>query len=163
MRLVSLGIAASILVVDQLSKVIALRTLDHGNVVHLLGDALSFRLVANAGAAFSIGSGSTWIFTVLALGVSGFVLREILRGVTNTWWAVTLGVLLGGALGNLLDRVLRPPAFGRGHVVDFIDYAGYFVGNVADIAIVGSALVIAWLSLRDVPLRVRSHGPDPAS
>lgn len=162
-RLASLGIAASVLVVDQLTKALALRSLDDGRVTHLLGDLLSLRLVANAGAAFSIGTGSTWVFTILALAVSIFVTREIARGVTNRWWVVTLGALLGGALGNLADRVFRPPALGRGHVVDFIDYAGFFVGNVADIAIVGSAVVIAWLSFRDIPLRARPHHPGPAS
>lgn len=155
MRVPSLIVAAVVLAVDQLTKVIALRTLDDGQVVPLLGELLSLRLVANPGAAFSIGSGATWIFTLIAVMISVLVLREILRGVTHRGWALTLGALLGGALGNLVDRVVRPPAFGRGHVVDFIDYAGFFVGNVADIAIVGAAVVIAWFSLRDIPARPR--------
>jgi signal peptidase II len=74
------------------------------------------------------------------------------RRLGSRGWAVALGMLLGGAVGNLADRLAREPGFGRGHVVDFLDYAGFFVGNVADIAIVAAAALIVLLSLRGVGL-----------
>lgn len=152
-----LVVALAVLAVDQLTKVVALDTLGGGRVVRLLGDFLSLRLIANAGAAFSVGAGRTWVVTVVAVVICGLVLVQIQRGVTHRVWAWTLGVLLGGALGNLGDRLFRAPGFGRGHVVDFIDYNGYFIGNVADIAIVAAAVVVAWLSLRDVPPRPQTQ------
>jgi signal peptidase II len=79
----------------------------------------------------------------------------------RTWWSVALfGIALGGAVGNLLDRLLREPGFGRGHVVDMINYHDWFVGNVADIAIVGSAAAFMVMSLLGgKPLKPVSEGP----
>src|SRR5699024_4573469 len=111
-----------------------------------LGDFLGLQLVYNPGAAFSIATGMTWVFTVISLVVIVFVIR-VARRLRSTIWAVTLGMLLGGALGNLYDRLLREPGFGRGHVVDFINYNGWFVGNIADIAIVGAAVLIGVLAV----------------
>ena len=74
------------------------------------------------------------------------------RRVGSLGWAVALGLLLGGSLGNLIDRFFREPGPGRGHVVDFIDYFGLFIGNVADIAIVGAALLIVVLALRGITI-----------
>ncbi len=104
------------------------------------------RLIFNSGAAFSVGSGSTWLFTIVAAVVVVVVLRMAPR-LTSLAWAATMGLLLAGALGNLTDRLVRPPAFLRGHVVDFIDYNGWFIGNVADICIVVAAIVLLGLSL----------------
>ena len=91
------------------------------------------------------------------------------RRIGSTGWAVALGLLLGGALGNLIDRLFREPSFGRGEVVDFIAYAHVFVGNVADIAIVVAAVVIVLLSIRGVRIdgtlessRVKAPGPHDA-
>jgi signal peptidase II len=150
-------VALLVLVLDLATKQLALARLSEGESVPVLGDLLSLRLVFNPGAAFSIATGMTWVFTLIAAGVVVVVARVAPRLGSRTW-AVALGMLLGGAVGNLVDRLARPPGFAQGHVVDFIDYAGLFVGNVADVAIVGAAVLIGWLGLRGVGVDGRRHG-----
>lgn len=140
-------IAVLVIVLDLVSKQLAIAALSDGERVRFLGDLLSFRLVYNPGAAFSLAAGTTWVFTVVATVVVVVVLRVSWR-LGSAAWAGALGLLLGGATGNLLDRLFRPPGFGVGHVVDFIDYAGFFVGNVADVAIVVAAGLIMLLTIR---------------
>ena len=123
----------------------------------LLGAFLRLYLVRNPGAAFSVGTGSTWLLTILAVVVLVVLIRAS-RRLGSMAWAWAFGLILGGALGNLTDRLIRDPGFGRGHVVDFIDYNGWFVGNVADIAIVGAALLIGLLALRGIGLDGRRDG-----
>ena len=151
------GVGLLTLVLDQGSKVWALAALTPGEPRDLLGPVLRLNLIRNAGAAFSLGDGVTWLLTIVALGIVVWVGRAALR-VGHRWWAVTLGMLLGGAIGNLIDRILREPGFGRGHVVDFIDYFGLFIGNIADIAIVAAAVIGALLALRGIPLEGVTHG-----
>ena len=136
---------------DQASKAAAVARLEPGDPHALIGDLLQLHLIRNAGAAFSVATGVTWVLTVVALVVVAVVLRSA-RRLGSTAWAVTLGLLLGGALGNLTDRLLRAPGFGRGHVVDFLDYGGLFIGNVADIAIVVAAAAVALQAVRGVGL-----------
>lgn len=138
----ALGIAGA----DQATKYLAEARLTQGVYVPLVGDLLGWQLIYNPGAAFSFATGMTWIFTVITLVVVVVVLR-VARRLRSAAWALALGMLLGGALGNLYDRLLREPGFARGHVVDFINYNGWFVGNVADIAIVLAAVLIAVLAL----------------
>ena len=138
--------AVVIVVVDQLSKQWALFALSDGQHTALLGRALGLVLVRNPGAAFSFATGQTWIFALIASLVVVIIVR-VSRNLASRSWAVALGLVLGGAVGNLIDRLLREPGFLRGHVIDFIDYGGYFVGNVADIAIVLAAVGIIVLSL----------------
>lgn len=133
------------LLLDQATKAIALERLVPGERTDVLGSWLGWRLVFNPGAAFSFGTGVTWIFTVV-MGVVAIAVLVGARRIYSRPWAFALGALLGGAMGNLVDRLAREPGFGVGHVVDFIDY-GVFIGNVADIAIVGSALLMVLLSL----------------
>jgi signal peptidase II len=136
------GVAAAVYGVDQLTKVLAVARLQPGDPRPLIGELLQLHLIRNAGAAFSMATGVTWVLTIVAVVVVVVVVRSA-RRLGSVGWAVTLGLLLGGALGNLTDRLLREPGFGRGHVVDFLDYAGLFIGNVADIAIVvGVALLV---------------------
>ena len=139
-----LGIAAVTILLDQGAKAWALHALPPGQSRPLLGEWIQLTLVRNSGAAFSIGNGATWLMTIIALAITTVVVVAA-RDVRNRPWAVVLGLLLGGSVGNLLDRFFREPGFLRGHVVDFIDYFGWFVGNVADIAIVVAAPVVAWL------------------
>lgn len=139
-------LALGVVVVDQLTKAWALRALADGHRVDLLGDWFGLVLVRNPGAAFSFATGQTWIFTVVAVVVSVVVIR-VSRRLDSLWWAVVLGLVLGGAVGNLIDRLVRAPGVFRGHVIDFIDYGGFFVGNVADIAIVVAAVAIVGLSM----------------
>lgn len=145
-----LGVAALTLAADQGTKAWALHALADGHPRELVGSLLSLRLIANPGAAFSMAAGQTWIITLVAVAVGVFVATQV-RRIRNAWWALGIGLILGGLLGNLGDRLFRPPSFGQGHVVDFIDYAGLFIGNVADIAIVGAAGLMVLLSARGVP------------
>ena len=145
------SITVVVLVLDQLSKVWALDNLEQGVRRVLVGDLLGLELVFNSGAALSIGTGMTWLLTLVAVGVIVFIVRAS-RRIGSLGWAVALGLLLGGALGNLMDRLFREPSFARGWVVDFIAYWNVFVGNVADIAIVVAAVMIVFLAATGVHL-----------
>jgi len=149
-------LAALVLLVDQLTKWWAESALVLGGEPKpLVGELLQLRLIYNPGAALSIATGMTWVLTVVVVIVVVVIVRAI-RRIGSTGWAVALGLLLGGALGNLGDRFFREPGFARGHVVDFIDY-GVFIGNVADIAIVAAAVLIVILSFRGIGLDGRRH------
>jgi signal peptidase II len=104
----------------------------------------------------------TWVLTLIACAVVIVVVRAS-RRLGSTGWAIALGLLLGGALGNLVDRLVREPGIARGHVIDFIAYANVFVGNVADIAIVTAAGLVVLQALRGVRLDgTREHAePKP--
>jgi signal peptidase II len=141
--------AVIVYVADQLTKAWALRSLTPNEPIDLIGSLIRLHLIRNAGAAFSIGNGATWVLTLIACGVLVFFLVTA-RRIGSLGWAWALGMLLGGSLGNLTDRVFRAPGPGRGHVVDFIDYFGWFIGNVADVAIVAAAALIALLALRGI-------------
>jgi signal peptidase II len=158
---VLLGLAAGVLLLDQASKVWALHALTPGEPVDVVGSLIRLNLIRNPGAAFSIGDGSTWILTAISLAILVWVVIGA-RKVANVPWAVALGLLLGGALGNLADRFFRPPGPGRGHVVDFIDYFGLFIGNVADIAIVVAAGLIMVLTYRGTAIGGPVHHPEHA-
>ncbi len=158
---VMIGLAVLTLLLDQLTKIWALRSLTPGEAVDLVGDAIRLNLVRNPGAAFSLGDGSTWILTVVSLTIVVWVVIGA-RKVGNLPWAIALGLLLGGALGNLGDRFFRPPGPGRGHVVDFIDYFGWFVGNVADIAIVVAAGIIMVLAFTGTSIAGPVHHAEHA-
>ncbi|WP_169987151.1 signal peptidase II [Microbispora sp. H13382] len=146
-----LVLAAVVLLVDQASKLWAISALSSGESITVIPQLIRLRLLLNAGAAFSIGEGATWVFTLTAAAAVAGILH-VGRRLRSPAWTIVLGALLGGATSHLLDRLFRPPAFAQGHVVDFIDYGGLFVGNVADIALVGGCALLLLLSLRDVPL-----------
>ena len=143
--------AALVYVIDQVSKGLAVRRLTPGDPVELVGSLVQLRLIRNPGAAFSLATGMTWVLTLVAVVVVVVVIRSS-RRLGSRGWALALGLLLGGAVGNLTDRLVRAPGIGRGHVVDFIDYNGYFVGNVADIAIVTAAVLVGLLGMRGIGL-----------
>ena len=148
----ALGVlAALVLAVDQITKALAVAWLRPDQSVPLLGDLLQLRITRNAGAAFSMATGATWLLTAVAVVIVVVVLRSI-RRLGSRGWAFALGLLLGGALGNLADRLVREPGIGRGHVVDFIAYGQLFIGNVADIAIVAAAALMGLLSIRGTHL-----------
>ncbi|MER6173336.1 signal peptidase II [Streptosporangium sp. NPDC001681] len=154
-----LALAAVVLIADQTSKIWAISALSDGERIPVIPQLIQLRLLYNPGAAFSIGTGATWVFALAAaIAVIGILYTG--RRLRSPAWTAALGGLLGGAASHLLDRLLRSPGFGRGHVVDFIDYGGLFVGNVADIALVGSCALLMLLSLRNVPLgEVADQGP----
>jgi len=151
-----------VLLVDQATKAWALANLLETVRRPLLGDLLGLRLVFNSGAALSIATGLTWVLTLIACAVVVVVVR-VSRRLGSTGWAIALGLLLGGALGNLVDRLIRDPGVARGHVIDFIAYANVFVGNVADIAIVTAAGLVVLQAMRGVRLDgTRDHAaPEP--
>jgi signal peptidase II len=156
-RTVTLAVtAAAVLVADVVSKVAIVATLAPGEHVHLLGDVVELTETRNGGAAFSIGPGATILFTAVAVAVVGVIVRES-RRLASRGWAVTLGLLLGGALGNLVDRLFRRPGPLRGHVVDWIQLPHWPVFNIADSAIVVGGCVAVLLATRGVTL----DGPRP--
>jgi lipoprotein signal peptidase len=147
--------AAAVLLADAVSKVIVVATLRPGEQVDLIGHVLRLTETRNAGAAFSVGTSATVLFTVVALGVVVVIAREA-RRLTSGGWAITLGLLLGGALGNLADRLLRSPGPLRGHVVDWIELPHWPVFNLADSAIVIGGCLAVLLASRGAPLDNRS-------
>lgn len=138
------AIALALVSVDQFTKWLALENLETGRSVPVLGDLLSWRLTFNDSAGFSIGFGATWFFTLLST-TAFLILMFRAHKVHNRLWLLLAGVIGGGVLGNLVDRLVREPGFANGHVVDFIQIPFNFpIFNFADICIsVGMALV-AW-------------------
>jgi lipoprotein signal peptidase len=143
--------ALLVLVADITSKAVVVSQLSHRGPVHLIGHVLELTLLRNGGAAFSVGAGSTIIFTAVAVAVVVVIARTA-RQLVSRRWAVCLGLLLGGALGNLSDRVFRSPGLLRGHVVDWIQLPHWPVFNLADSAIVVGGVLAVLLSMRGVEL-----------
>jgi signal peptidase II len=149
-RRIAFLLAAAVLVCDVISKALAVHFLEGQAPIALVGNFLKLSFARNPGAAFSFGTSSTLLFTVLAIGMS-LALGIAIGRVHNKYWALALGGVLGGALGNVVDRFFRSPSFLRGHVVDFIEFPHYPLFNLADSAIVISGVVIALLTFRGVP------------
>ena len=148
---VTLGVAAGVVVLDQVAKAIAVATLEGEPSVEVLGQWLQLTFVRNSGAAFSLAGSYTILISALAIGVSFFIVRSA-RTLSSTWWAVVLGAILGGALGNLIDRLFRSPGPFRGHVVDFLQLPHCPIFNVADMSLVGAAILAVLLSLFGVEM-----------
>lgn len=141
------GVAAFVLAADITTKALVVAHLREGEPVHLIGDVLEFNLLRNPGAAFSVGTGDTIVFTAIAVVVVVYIARTA-RKLRSTGWAITLGLLLGGALGNLVDRIFRAPGFLRGNVVDWIEVTRYWpVFNLADSAIVCGGILTVLLAM----------------
>jgi len=140
-----LSVAAVILTLDIVTKVLAVRLLTPGQPVPIVGDTVTWTLVRNSGAAFSMATGYTWMLTLIA---SAVVVGIIWMGrrLVSTGWAIGLGMILGGAMGNLVDRFFRAPGPLRGHVVDFFSIGWWPVFNVADPSVVGGAILLVTLS-----------------
>lgn len=143
------AIAVVVVGIDQWTKWWAEQSLSGRPPVQVVGDVLQFTFVRNPGGAFSLGTQYTWVFSIVAVAVAIAILWYS-RRVTSGWWLLALGVLLGGAVGNLVDRVIQPPGPGVGHVVDFLQLPNWPVFNVADMAVVGGAATIVILSLLGV-------------
>lgn len=157
--LILAGVAVFAVVLDQLVKWWVVSELrpriesGEGPIV-LLGGLLKFTYVENTGAAFSIGAGYTWIFSIVAVIVAVIIVR-ISRRLGSLGWAIALGGLLGGLLGNLIDRLSRPPSPGMGYVVDFISLPNFAVFNIADMFITLSAVGMVVLALRGIEISGR--------
>lgn len=147
--LLLLGSAAVIIfVADQVTKMLVVAQLVEGQRVPIIGDFLVFHFVRNPGAAFSLASGSTWIFSILAAVVTAAIIF-FARKIKSFAWAAVFGLLLGGTVGNLTDRLTREPSFGEGHVIDFISTPWMLpaIYNIADIAIVSSMILFVLLTI----------------
>nr|WP_245553986.1 signal peptidase II [Nocardia takedensis] len=131
---------------DLLTKTIAVANLTPGDPVEIIGDLVRLSLVRNPGAAFSMATGMTWLLTLVAAAVVIGVIR-IGSTLRSLWWAIGLGMVLGGALGNLTDRIFRSPGPLQGHVVDFVAVGWWPVFNVADSAIVCGAILLVVLTV----------------
>jgi signal peptidase II len=148
---VTFSVAAAVVLLDQITKFLAVRYLEGQPPVEVVGSWVRLLFLRNPGAAFSIGTGVTFIFTGIAVAVVVVVVRTS-RKLGSLGWAIALGGLLGGAIGNLIDRVFRDPGFLQGHVVDFIALPNFAVFNIADASIVCSATLMVLLSLRGVEI-----------
>ena len=155
------ALAVFVIAADQLSKWWAESTLGNGKNIPIIGDLLSFQLVYNPGAAFSLAEEYTWVLTIIA-ALAVVAITWYAWTVQSRAWAVALGMLLGGAITHLGDRLFRDPGFARGHVVDFINYAGFFIGNIADIALVGGAAMIIIISLMGITAKPENVATEPA-
>jgi len=146
-----LGVAALVIAADVISKVLVVAKIPERTYVHLIGNVFMLTQVRNGGAAFNLGGTSnTVVFTLIAVGVIGYIVRAAGR-MRSTGWAVALGLLLGGAAGNLIDRIFRAPGPFRGDVVDWIEVTRYWpVFNVADSCIVCGGILIVLLALRGI-------------
>ncbi|MFD7668519.1 signal peptidase II [Streptomyces sp. NPDC059788] len=161
-----LAVAGAAYLLDLGSKLAVVAELENGAPVQVLGDWLELRVLRNSGAAFGIGEATTIVFTVIAVAVAVVIFR-LARKLYSTPWAIALGLLLGGGLGNLTDRLFRAPGDFQGAVVDFIHVRGFSVMNVADCAIVcGGVLIVLFSFLgwemdnRDKPEGEGRAGPE---
>ena len=132
--------------VDRITKIWAEATLP-GDPIEVIPGVLTLRFTTNSGGAFSIGRSAPWFFVAVTAVVVVAILATSFRH-TNRFVAASLGLVLGGALGNLTDRAFRAPAF-RGRVVDFIDLHVWPVFNLADTAIVVGAILLAVIGFRE--------------
>jgi signal peptidase II len=145
------GTAVVVLLADALTKHLALATLEDREPVRLLGGAVYLSVTRNSGAAFSMGSGHTWVFPIITVVVVGWIAWMAVR-LRSLPWAVALGLVLGGALGNFADRIFRAPGPLVGHVVDMVSvfgpYGEYFpVFNLADSSLVCGVCLAVLLEL----------------
>ncbi len=147
-----LATAWLVIAADQLAKFLAIEYLKPGQPVPVLGDLLKFVLVYNDSAAFSLGFGATWIFAITS-SIATLVIIWLAPRLETMAWSITGGVALGGVVGNLLDRLVREPGFGVGHVVDFISIPFNFpIFNLADISIVVVAVIVVVRVMQGAPI-----------
>ena len=156
-------VAVVVYVFDQFTKFLIVSNLTENEQVKAIGNLLQFHFVKNSGAAFSIASGSTWIFSIAASAVTIFIIG-FARRIRSVGWAVLFGMLLGGTTGNLTDRLARAPGFGVGHVVDFIQVQGFpAIFNIADSFIVASMGLFILLTIRGIGLDGRKTSDRPST
>ena len=136
--------ALVVVALDQLTKHLVVSNLSGGRVIHVIDDVLTFRLTLNAGGAFGMGRGLPGFFLAASVVVVALVV-VLARRVDDPRWLIPLGLVLGGGLGNLIDRVFRST---EGRVVDFIDLQVWPVFNIADSAITVGVVTLFWFSFR---------------
>ena len=156
LKLVFVAVAVTAYVVDLVTKHLAVDRLADGDVP-VAGDWFVLHLTRNPGAAFSTGTEYTVALSCLAL-VAVAVVLWFSRQVGDRWWAVALGLLLGGVAGNLTDRLFREPGPMRGHVIDMFMLPNWPVFNIADICINVAAGLILLQTFRGITLDGRRAG-----
>lgn len=159
LRVAFVLVAVVCLAVDQITKALAVAHLTPGEPRRVVGPLLRFDLTRNAGAAFSTGTSHTEWFAALAIAASCAVVWFAFKARTRLW-AVALGILLAGILGNLIDRIVRAPGQFRGHVVDFLEFPHWPIFNMADVCITIAAVLIVLQAMRGVPLSGRPAAED---
>jgi signal peptidase II len=151
------AIVLGVVLADQLSKLWAVRQLADAPV-SIIGDDISFELTRNTGSAFSLFQAFTPLLAVIAIGVAVLLVREVRRS-RDTLMIVGLSLVLGGALGNLADRLFREPGFFKGAVVDFVHVGRFPTFNVGDSAItIGAVLIVIWAVRADLAERRTARG-----
>ncbi|MEU8226478.1 signal peptidase II [Kribbella sp. NPDC048915] len=140
-----------ILGLDQWTKALALEHLTPGEPVNVIGTFLKFNLIRNSGAAFSLGAGYTPYISAVQIAVALGVIY-LSRRLGSAGWAVAFGLLFGGAVGNILDRIFREPSPFHGHVVDFLQTPHWAIFNVADMAVTSAAVLLVIQTLRGIKL-----------
>lgn len=148
-RLLLLLIALPVIVVDRITKIWAEANLQLGQPQEIVGSLLQFNLVYNPGAAFSIFTDATWVFTVFAITFSVFLISFANR-IVRLPWKIAAGLGLGGAIGNLIDRIINEPGIAQGHVVDFVMIPYWPIFNIADSSMSIAVVLIIIASLRGV-------------
>jgi signal peptidase II len=146
--------------VDQATKAIVAATEEGKPPIQIIGRVLTIDVSRNSGAAFSFAPAATILFTCLAVAIAVLIARQA-RRLSSVAWAIALGLLLAGAVGNLCDRLFRSPGIGRGAVVDFIDLQHFATFNVADSCLTVGVVLALLLSLRGIPMS-RPAPADPA-
>ncbi|WP_426737495.1 signal peptidase II [Plantibacter sp. 2H11-2] len=144
----ALLISLVVVVIDQGSKAWAEASLTGRERIPLVGELLGLQLAYNPGAAFSFGEGFTWVFALVAVAAAVTAIVFAFR-VRRPGWAIVIGALGGAAASHAGDRLFRDPGFARGHVVDFIAYGNWFIGNIADIVIVVAVIAGVLLAIRN--------------
>ena len=145
-----LSVAWFVWILDLATKIWAVNSLSNRSNIKVLGSFFQLTLVRNPGAAFSFAAGATIFLSIFALIVL-LAIIYISPQITSKGWAIVLGLVMGGILGNLVDRIFRDPGLLRGHVIDWMQIPRWPIFNIADSAIVVAALVAMVLSARNIP------------
>ncbi|MFT4186442.1 MAG: signal peptidase II [Micrococcaceae bacterium] len=144
-----IGFSSIALVLDFISKQLIIHTMQEGQSIPILGNLLRFTFIRNSGAAFSIGTKFTWVFTLIAF-IAIAVITVFMAKVKAWTWSLCLGLITGGTLGNLMDRLFREPALFHGSVVDFIQLPHFAIFNIADSCIVIGGFLMILLVFKEV-------------
>ncbi|MEY3407293.1 MAG: signal peptidase [Actinomycetota bacterium] len=146
----ALSIAGFVVLVDRISKIWAEANLVLGESEVVIANWLEFKLAYNPGAAFSFLSDATWLFTLFSTAATVFIVVNLSK-LQHTGWAAAVGGVLGGAVGNLIDRLTQDPGFPVGHVIDFLHVPSIWlfqIFNLADASLTISVIALMIMSLR---------------
>jgi signal peptidase II len=142
-------IASAVVLLDRSSKIWAENSLTQGQSQQVIGEFLQFHLTYNPGAAFSLFTNATWVFTLFSATVATYIIYKA-KQITSKLWQIGAGGVLGGAIGNLIDRATNAPGFPNGHVTDFLQLPNWPVFNVADSSVFVSAIFLIIISTRGI-------------